>query len=323
MANRSRRDTDRVDAMMESIYPISRDSLRTGEIERAQEEIAAAIVAMPQRSARAKRWQWLARPRHVMLIGAVVAGLGGSIAAAASFLSAHTGQYPTKMGVPLAMAGPGEDLNTQAPDFCRVAFQVSSDIPFPARYASWRDSLLSWQYGIKHVTSSIPCGSRGGGFVGTGRLGELFAASAFCGWAQAWAHDVGSGDRAGAAQAARVISQALDWRAVRWVDPHPDDAPGGDAPGGSRTKTEFGWVLFYQRAVRSGTAGVSSGSWRASMGTANAPTRWALTLICPTSSHGTSWARRSRRPRDPSCCSSTCGAKEYERPLQRSRTRRL
>lgn len=249
---RRRRDTDRVDAMMASSYPVERESLSTPEIERAQEQIAAAIVAMPQRSSRAKRWRWLARPRYVALVGAVAVGLTGSIAAAASFLSAHTGKYPTKMGIPISMGGPGEDLNSQAPDFCRVALQVTRDIPFPARYASWREWVIGYEFQIDHVTSSAPCGSRAGGHVTTGWVGQWTAASAFCGWAQAWAHDVGSGNGAGAAQAAQTILHALEWRAVRWVDPHPSDAPGGDSPQGNRTQTEFGWVLFYQHAVRSG-----------------------------------------------------------------------
>jgi hypothetical protein len=188
----------------------------------------------------------------VTLVGAFVVCLGAGIAAAASFLSAHTGEYPTKMGIPINMSGPGEELNTQAPDFCRVALQVSSDIPFPARYASWREWLIGFEFEIKHVSSSVPCGSRRADRVTTGWLGEWVASSAFCGWAQSWAHDVGSGDRAGAAQAGKMILGALHWRAIRWVDPHPSDAPAGDAPGGTRTKTEFGWILPYQRAVRAG-----------------------------------------------------------------------
>ncbi len=76
MAERLRRDKDRVDAMMASIYPVTREALKTGEIERAQDEIADAIVAMPQRPARAKRWPWLGRPRHVLLVGAVLVGPG-------------------------------------------------------------------------------------------------------------------------------------------------------------------------------------------------------------------------------------------------------
>jgi hypothetical protein len=254
MANRFSRDTDDVDAMIASTYPISRESLSTSEIRRTQDEIAAAIVATPQRSARASRWQWLHTPRRVMLVGAVVAGLGGSVAAAASFLSAHTGYYPTKHGIPVNMSGPGEDLNSAAPDFCRVALQVASDVPFPARYASWRDYVLRSGFGITHPTSSIPCSARWplSGHVTAGWLGASFAATAFCGWAQAWAQDAGSGRHTEAALDAQAILHALDWRAVKRVDPYPDSSPAGDEPGGSRTKTTFGWILFYQEAVRSG-----------------------------------------------------------------------
>jgi hypothetical protein len=249
---RVRRDSNRIDASLASICPVSRQWLRTPAIEGAQDEIAAAIVAMPARAAPASPWQWLRTPRHVMLVGAVVAGLGGSVAAAASLLTAHTGHYPTKMGIPVNMSGPGEDLNSAAPDFCRVAFQVTSDIPFPARYASWRDWVLRLDFGIRHPSSSIPCSSHTGGHITTGWLRQWTAATAFCGWAQAWAQDIGAGNREAAAQDARVILRALDWRAVKSVDPRPNDAPAGDAPGGTRTKTTFGWILFYQQAVRSG-----------------------------------------------------------------------
>ncbi len=157
-----------------------------------------------------------------MLAGAIIAGLGGSVAVAASLLNAHTGYYPTKHGVAVNMSGPGEALNSRAANFCRVAFQVSNDIPFPPRYASWRAYVLTLNFGIKHPTSSIPCGAHAG-YVTAGWLGQWFATTAFCGWAQAWATpDVDAGNRAAAARDARAILSALDWRAVRWVDPHPD-----------------------------------------------------------------------------------------------------
>ncbi|MGH2891169.1 MAG: hypothetical protein ACRDNJ_16240 [Solirubrobacteraceae bacterium] len=230
--------------------------MRSPEVVRAQEGIAAAVMVLSRRPSAAKRWQWLRAPRHALLVGAVIAGLGGSVAAAASLLNAYTGYYPTRHGVPVNMSGPGEALNTAAPNFCRAALEVSSDIPFPNRYASWRDYVLTLDFGIKHPSSSIPCSARGplnDGRVTTGWLGSWFATTAFCGWAQAWAQDVGAGNRPAAARDARAILGALDWRAVRWVDPHPDSAPAGDAPGGDRTKTTFGWMLFYQQAVRSGS----------------------------------------------------------------------
>lgn len=91
-----------------------------------------------------------------------------------------------------------------------------------------------------------------GGCVGGAWLGQWFATTAFCGWAQAWAQDVGDRNQAAAARDARAILNALNWRAVRLVDPHPNSSPAGDEPGGDRTKTTFGWLLFYQEAVRSG-----------------------------------------------------------------------
>jgi hypothetical protein len=251
MAKRFRQDSDGVDAMIASVRSVSPESLKTPEMVRAQEDIAAAIMRTPQRSAPVTGRRCFRAPRHALLVGAMIAGLGGSVAVAASLLNAHTGYYPTKHGVPVNMSGPGEALNSRAPNFCRVAFQISNDIPFPPRYASWRAYVLTLNFGIKHPTSSIPCNAHAGN-VTAGWLGQWFATTAFCGWAQAWAQDVGAGNRAAAARDARAILSALDWRAVRWVDPHPDSAPAGDAPGGDRTKTTFGWMLFYQQAVRSG-----------------------------------------------------------------------
>jgi hypothetical protein len=48
------------------------------------------------------------------------------------------------------------DHGMTAPNFCRVAFQVSNDIPFPPRYATWRAYVLTLNFGIKHPASSIP-----------------------------------------------------------------------------------------------------------------------------------------------------------------------
>jgi hypothetical protein len=254
MAQHFRQDSDGVDAMIASVRPVSPEALQAAEIARAQEDVAAAIVRMPQRSTPVGQRRRFRAPHHVLLVGAIIAGLGGGVAVAASLLNAHTGYYPTTHGVPVTMSGPGEALNSGAPNFCQVAFRVSSDIPFPARYASWRAYVLTLDFGIKHPTSSIPCGAHGpqAGHVTTGWLGQWFATTAFCGWAQAWAHDIGAGNKGAAARDARAILSALDWRAVRWVDPHPDSAPAGDVPGGDRTKTTFGWMLFYQQAVRSG-----------------------------------------------------------------------
>jgi hypothetical protein len=123
MTKRFRQDNDRVDAMIASVRPVSPESLMTPEIVRAHEEIAAAIVRMPQPSAPVKRRPWIRVPRHALLVGAIIAGLGGSVAAAASLLNAHTGYYPTKHGIPVNMSGPGEELNTAAPNFCRVALE--------------------------------------------------------------------------------------------------------------------------------------------------------------------------------------------------------
>lgn len=62
MAKRSRHDDDRIDAMIASVCPASPESLRSAETARAEEDIASAIVGMPQRSAPANRERWLRAP---------------------------------------------------------------------------------------------------------------------------------------------------------------------------------------------------------------------------------------------------------------------
>jgi hypothetical protein len=141
MAKRSRQDNDRVDAMIASVRPISSESLKTPEIVWAQDDIAAAIVRMPQRSAPVKRRQWLRAPRHVLLVGAIIAGLGGSVAVAASLLNAHTGYYPTKHGVPVNMSGPGEAGRRWR--FLRRATGCSSS---PYRSTSCRCRVPRWTH---------------------------------------------------------------------------------------------------------------------------------------------------------------------------------
>jgi len=251
MSRGSQYDNEGIDAQLAANYPVSRASLRTMEIERAQNDVATAVVSVSRSPRRAERWRWSLRPRRLMLLGAVSVGFGGSLAAAATLLSAHTGYFPTRSGLPVSMGGPGEELNAAAPDFCRASLEATSAVPFPARYATWRQQIIGRELQIKSVTTNIPCSSAAGGRVTTGWLNRWVASSAFCGWVQAWAVDRGAGNYAGAAHDAEVIRQALSWKAIRWNDPHPDGAQAGDASAGTRTKTPFGWLLAYQQAVRS------------------------------------------------------------------------
>jgi hypothetical protein len=137
------------------------------------------------------------------------------------------------------MGGPGELLNPAAPDFRKVALQVSSDIPYPAGYESWRDFLISNESRFAD-----------GGVESTGALHGWFAASAFCAWVQSWRQAAIAGDANATGGAAQTIAQAPRWKAVTDEDPHPDPSAANDP--GAETGTLFGWMLPYRDAVLAG-----------------------------------------------------------------------
>ena len=253
--NRNHRpEADPLDASLGRSNPVKRSSLATDGIERALDAIGASIIdrsrdAMPQ----PRRRRSVGR-RAVLVAAALVAAT--ATLAAGAVLTAHTGFFqPTRaeirsasppdaarMRSELAMGGPGEFLDPSAPDYRTVALQVSSDIPYPQGYVSWRDFLISQE--IRYAD---------GGTESSGALHGWFAASAFCSWVQVWRQADISGDTQAASHAAGVISDAPGWSAVTDEDPHPDPSVRGDA--GSMTYSLFGWMLPYSDAVLAGDRG--------------------------------------------------------------------
>jgi hypothetical protein len=225
-----------VETLLEACDPVDRAALSRDGVERALDEIGAAITARSRRSSPATWRPRLARRRTALIVGAAVVALGAAVASAA-VLSAHTGLFPTKAEE--AMGGPGEALNPGAPDFRDVALEVASDIPYPAGYESWRDFLIADE--IRTAD---------GGVESTGALHGWFAASSFCAWVQTWRQADLASDVGTAARAAQMVSEATGWKAVTDEDPHPNPSVPGD--GGSTQFTLFGWMLPYQDAVLAG-----------------------------------------------------------------------
>lgn len=226
-----------VDRLVEACNPLPQEPFAGTEISHLINALGAEIVAAPRRR-RVRRWSTIARrPRSVVLAGAIVCCLGGA-ATAATLLTAYTGQYPTKAWEVQA-GGPGEYLRSWAPDFCRIALRVSSDLRYPRGYQSWRSYVLFVEDGIRRVTTTGQCGSPkgAGGTASTGALHGWFAASAFCAWVWDWRAARLSRDGASAARAAGVVDGALRWKAIR-AEP-----------------SIFGWLLTYQAAVRRGDVG--------------------------------------------------------------------
>ena len=210
-------------------------------VEEAMDELAEAIARQPymKRPARRRR---MSKPRlRVAFAVALVALVVGGIATAAVALHAHTGIFAS--GADVQPGGPGENLNIAAPDFRNVALKRSADIPYPTRYASWRDFVLTEQ-------APGPGGATSKDQVTTGALRGWFAASAFCAWVQDWRQAVGEGNSAEAKQAAATIGGAPNWSAVTAEDPHPSPSAPNDP--GAQSGTLFGWMLPYQHAVLSG-----------------------------------------------------------------------
>lgn len=212
--------------------------------------LALASSAVPAAEAQrrpAPRW----RPKRPMVaLTAALTMAAGGVATADVLLSAHTGQYAN--GWQIAAGGPGEYLRLAAPNFCRVALQETSDIPFPAGDQSWRLWMLV-QTGISHVNVDGSCGSSGQGGkaeVASGTWRASTAMSAFCAWIYTWRDAQRAGDSATAAQAASEISSALSWNAVTAVDPDPTAGPLHETGEGlTGDHSLFGWFKPFQAAV--------------------------------------------------------------------------
>jgi hypothetical protein len=235
-----------LDELLARLDPARRAGLGRPEVVRALDDLADDITSSARRPARYAS----IRParagsgrRLVLALGVVVLAITAGGATAAMW-SAHTGVFPDSAELralerdPASLAGPGEKLDPSAPDFRAVAARLASDIEFPPGYGAWREHAISTQ-----VTRSAP-NER----ISAGALHGWLAASAFCAWVRMWRDARDAGDRAVAARAARAISSAPGWRAIRDEDPHLRQAVQGDA---AQTRpTLFGWLLAYRDAVR-------------------------------------------------------------------------
>lgn len=231
-----------IDSRLAACDPVPSAVLKSAGIEHALDGIGEAIRSHPRSGARSRRRPlWTKRPRRLLVAALALTSVGGGAAAATTLLGAHTGQYAK--GWQTQAAGPGEFLRMTAPDFCRVALRLSSDIPYPSGHAAWRRWVLIAEEGVPRVNPDGACGSptQGGrGEVSTGALHGFFAMSAFCAWTYDWRRAKLSHDGRASARAAREIAAAPQWPAVVAEDPHP------------AARTIFGWFLPLRAAVLHG-----------------------------------------------------------------------
>jgi hypothetical protein len=230
---------DRPLALLREANPTVEASSILG-VEEALDGLSRAITRQPYASrARHMRHRRGAGPRLKVAVAiGIVALVAGGVATAAGVLPVYTGVFAS--GPDIQMGGPGENLNLAAPGFRSAALKLSSDIPYPAGYASWRDFVVTEQ-------EPGPGGATAGDQVTTGALRGAFAASAFCAWVQEWRMATVAGESAEAQQAAAAISEAPSWSAVTAEDPHPSASAANDP--GAEPGTLFGWMLPYRSAV--------------------------------------------------------------------------
>jgi hypothetical protein len=261
-----KRPTDRPEEFLEACDPVEQSALSGDGIEGALDEIGTEITSRSRpATSRWTRRRPISKPRAALLIGFATIGIGAAVAGG-SELSARTGHFqPTPQeiaGVAKAnpekakrlqsyvdAGGPGEALDASAADFRAVALQISSDIPWPDGYESWRGSLISGEISLNRGNKELTNTERS--YESTGALHGWFAMSAFCAWVLDWRHADIVGDTATAAKAAQTISEAPSWKAVTDEDSHLDPAAGVNAGGNSRFSL-FGWMLPFRDAVLAG-----------------------------------------------------------------------
>jgi len=200
----------------------------------------ASIVSEPRHT---RRRRFAKRPRATLAGVAALVVLSASAVGAATqlFVPTYSHKYVPK-GM-IAGAGPGEFLYIDGTDFRQIALRISSEIPYPNRYGSWRDYVISSQRQQQPCVDPSNCKP----WVPAGDLHGQIASTAFDAWILDWRQDMMTGRRAAATRDARVISGALNWKAVRAWDPHPSTSVRGD--GGTIHPSQFGWMIPFIQAV--------------------------------------------------------------------------
>lgn len=241
---------DDIDDALRTADPLSRTLIETPHIEAALDELGRNLLRAPTSASHARsrtKRRWLTR--RIIGIGLASLLVVGVAGAASVVLTARTGQYQPKKYI--TAGGPGEILRTWAPDFCKVALSISSNIKYPSSDETWRLQVLVFENSIPNpsTTGACPVTPPGGTpvhrqiEVSTGAERGWFAMSAFCAWVSDYGQASKSGNTSEAARAAREVANAFNWPAVRADLSHPVKW------------SPFGWFLPYQLAVKSGSAG--------------------------------------------------------------------
>jgi hypothetical protein len=232
-------DRNRLELLLAKADPLGGQSSYGRAVSEALDAMGIAItqearlVSRPTRGRRRRRASLLA-----VVLFAVLTGV--AYAAAHLFVGTDTGRYEQ------GPAG-GEELNLAGTNFMSVALRISSDIPYPPGYRSWRTYLVRVE--DPPDDRVCPAGSSRGCkmLISSGVLARDFARSAFCAWVVDWRVQTMAGNHAAAGRDARAIAAFLKWKVVVAADPHPTKK--GEGLGDERGSV-FGWTIPYIRAVK-------------------------------------------------------------------------
>lgn len=233
--------TDRHDELVTTSTPEPRPA-SDAELERVWNRVAGELPTTRPR-----------RRRLRTLIGGaiVVAVVGVSGVAVADLYGARTGEGPGD-AEDLLLGGPGERLDSSAPDFGDVVREETTDIRFPSE-ASRERSLR------RQIRDNVSKPGPDRTIVSTGAIRAWVAADAVCAWSDQWAVATRDGDGAARDEAVAMIRSAPRWPAIADLDPEPYGRwITQDVTDGERTWTEKIWdysQFFYLGAVTEAASG--------------------------------------------------------------------
>ena len=199
MSDRGTREDHRLDRMLRACDPIRGRAPADSGLGAAFDSMIASIVSEPRQTPRRRRFAKRPRATLAGVAAFVVLSAGAAVAATQLFVPTYSHQYPPK-GM-IVGGGPGELLYVDGTDFRQIALRISSDIPYPNGYGSWRDYVISSEYQLQQAGCRAP--STGGPAprpgckpkVPAGQLRGLFASTAFDAWVLDWRHNVMTGRR--------------------------------------------------------------------------------------------------------------------------------
>src|SRR4051794_9385811 len=191
------------DGVFSDVWSRLQTAMRDGDepVVDAVQERRLNLIADREVAARRRR-----RTSRIASITLAVAVAGAGTAAAADFISTHTGEETT--GWEVDAGGRGEVLRLNGTDRDEVFEEITADIPFPAGYEAQREYALGFYPAEENHA------------VTEGTLRSTVARYAVCTWADAW---VAADDAAD--PAARQAAAATLAAAVSWPDIHDNDAP--------------------------------------------------------------------------------------------------